>query len=199
MLGAAVAALVLVSAFVAFGSWPGESSGRQVDQVLLNEVSAAPKAAKVAVGAHAVKVARRAEAKQRVAVARAERKARSRTGDTNTVAKVPSGTTTPTTTAGGGGGPVAAVPGGTSPAGAVKQKAEDVTQGVTNNLDTTTQQVTDQVQNTVDQTTTQVNQVVDQVVGGVQQQTETTVQQVQNTVDTTTGTVTGAVGGVLGH
>jgi gas vesicle protein len=196
MLGASVVALLLVSALVAFGSWPGESSGREVDQLLLKEVASA-KPHNVAVGEHAVKVARQADAKRRVAVVRAERKEASRTADGKTVAAAPKGSTTPTT--GAAGTPIAALPGGTNPTTKVKQQTQDLTQGVTNNLDTTTNQVTDQVQNTVDQTTTQVDQVVDQVVSGVQQQTQTTVQQVQNTVDTTTGTVTDTTGGLLGH
>src|SRR3954452_1330117 len=195
MLGAAVAMFLVVSALVAFGSWPGEESGRQVDEVLLKEVAAA-KAETVAVGAQAVKVTRRAAAKQRVTVARAERKAGSRPGarkrDDNAVARTPQGTSSPTA---GAGMPIAAVP---TPAAGVRQQTQNLTQDVANNLGTTTNQVTNQVQNTVDQTTTQVNQVVDQVVGDVQQQTQTAVQQVQNTVDTTTDAVKNAAGGLLG-
>jgi hypothetical protein len=197
MLGASVAALVLVSAFVAFGSWPGESSGKQVDQLLLREV-ARPKAAKaVAVRTDAVKTAKRVEVRQQVAQARRQRTSSRRAPDGNVIAKAPTNGSGPTTAAGT---PVAVVPGGTAnPTAGVKQQAENVTQNVTKTLDTTTNQVTDNVGNTVDQTTTQVNQVVDQVVGDVQQTTDTVTQQVQNTVDTTTGAVKNATGGLLGH
>jgi hypothetical protein len=198
LLGASLCMLVLVSAFVAFGSWPGESSGRQVDQVLLNEVvSAKPKA--VAVRSDAVKAARRSDTRRQIAQATRQRRAGGgRTAGGKQVAKAPHGTATPTTPAGT---PVAAAPGG-SGGGAVntvRQQTQDATQGVQQKLDTTTNQVTSGVQNTVDQTTTQVNQVVDQVVGDVQQQAATTGQQVQDTVTNTTDAVQNAAGGVLGH
>jgi hypothetical protein len=198
MLGSALAMLVLVSTFVAFGSWPGSSSGKEVDQLLLNDVGK-PKPQKVAVRADAVRVARRAEARQRVALARGDRQATTN-GRTQTqrVTRAPAATG-PTRVAGT---PAAAAPGGSSPASTVRQQTENVTQ----NLQQTTQNVGGQVQNQVDKTTTQVNQVVDQVAGGVQQTTDQTVQQVQNTVDGATNTVTGTVGGVkdtvgsvLGH
>jgi hypothetical protein len=196
MLGAALAMLTLVSAFVAFGSWPGEKSATQVDQVLLNDIVNA-KTAKVAVGSAAVKANRRAETRRQIAVARAERK-RTGTSDRggNPVAKAPAGGSAPTTAAGT---PVASAPGDASPVNTVRQQTQDVTRNVTQNIQQTTENVGGQVQQQVDQTTTQVNEVVDQVVGGVQQQTGTTVQQVQDTVDTTTGTVKDTAGGLLGH
>src|SRR4051812_42015394 len=138
MLGASVAALVLVSAFVAFGSWPGESSGKQVDQVLLREV-ARPKAVKaVAVRTDAVKTARRAELRRQIAQARRQRKTSGQAPDGNVIAKAPTKHGSPTTAAGT---PVAVVPGGTAnPTTGVKQQAENVTQNVTKTLDTTTNQ-----------------------------------------------------------
>src|SRR5690349_18536553 len=77
MLGSALAMLVLVSTFVAFGSWPGSSSGKDVDQLLLNEAGTA-KPQKVAVRADAVRVARRAETRRRAAVARGGRQVTTR-------------------------------------------------------------------------------------------------------------------------
>jgi hypothetical protein len=196
MLGASLAALILVSAFVAFGSWPGESSGKQVDQVLLRDVATTKAAKPVAVRTDAVKTAKRAETRRQIAQARRQGKKIVRMRDGNVVVKTPSKSTNPTTAAGT---PVAALPGGVAnPTTGVKQQTENATQNVTKNLDTTTNQVTDNVNNTVDQTTTQVNQVVDQVVSGVQQTTDTATQQVQNTVTTTTGTVQNVTDGLLG-
>jgi gas vesicle protein len=196
--GAAVCMLVLVSAYVAFGSWPGQASGKEVDQVLLNDVVRA-KPQEVAVGAEAVKLARRAEVKRQIAQARGRgRNGAGRTKNGETVARTPAGTVAPT----GAAGPVAAAPGGgdsrgSGPAGAVQEQTRNVTQKVQDTTQDVTNGVTNTVQNTADQTTGQVNQVVDQVVGDVQQQTQTTTQQVQNTVDTTTQTVTNTVGGLL--
>jgi hypothetical protein len=196
MLGAALAMLTLVSAFVAFGSWPGEKSATQVDQVLLDDLAKA-KTAKVAVGSAAVKANRRAETRRQIAVARAERK-RTGTNDRGSaadpLAKTPAAGSAPTTA----GTPVAAAPGDASPVNTVRQQTQDVTRNVTQNIQQTAGNVGTGVQQQVDQTTTQVNEVVDQVVGGVQQQTGTTVQQVQDTVDTTTGTVKDTAGGLLG-
>src|SRR5689334_20964625 len=79
MLGSALAMLVLVSTFVAFGSWPGSSSGKEVDQLLLKEV-AAPKPQKVAVRTDAVRVARRAEASRSASAASGRRQAGSTRG-----------------------------------------------------------------------------------------------------------------------
>jgi hypothetical protein len=203
MLGASLCMLLLVSTFVAFGSWPGENTGKEIDQVLLNEVAGAKKAEKVAVGTAAIKANRRAALKRQIAIAREEKRSGKRSGDGTTadgdpVAKTPAGST-PTTAAGT---PVAAVPGGSQTVENVRQQTQDVTKNVTQNLQQTTQNVTQNVtqpvQQTVDQTTTQVGEVVDQVVGGVQQTTSTTTQQVQSTVDNTTKTLTNTVGGVLG-
>jgi len=199
MLGAALAMLVLVSTFVAFGTWPGESTGKQIDQVLLNEVAGHKTAAKVAVGSAAIKANKRAEARRQIAIAREEKRSGKRSGDDRTItgdplAKTPAGSA-PTTAAGT---PVASAPGDSSPVNTVRQQTQNVTQNLQQTTQDVTQNVTEPVQQTVDQTTTQVNQVVDQVVGGVEQTTSTTTQQVQSTVDTTTQTVTDTVGGVLG-
>jgi hypothetical protein len=197
MLGGALCMLVLVSAFVAFGSWPGERSGKQVDQVLLNEV-VGTKPQQVAVGAEAIKVARRAETRRQIAQAGKQGKQRVGTGGKpsgDAVAKTPAGTVSPT----GAGGPVAAAPGGggNGPVGAVQEQTRNATQNLQDTTQDVTKDVTNNVQNQVDQTTTQVNQVVDQVVGGVQQQTQPVTQQVQDTVGTTTQTVTNTITGVL--
>jgi hypothetical protein len=187
MLGASVAMLVLVSALVAFGSWPGQNAGSQVDQVLLNDV-VKPKAKTISVRADAVQVARRSAARRQLADARS---GRTRTGarapDGSPVAKTPSGSS-PTTAAGT---PVAANPGGTSPTNAVRQQTQNVTQ----NLDQTTRDAGTKVQTQVEQTQTQVNQVVDQVVGGVQPPA----QQVQDTAGGATGTVQNTADSLLGH
>jgi hypothetical protein len=188
MLGASLAMLALVSALVAFGSWPGSTSGKQVDEVILRQVTK-PKAQKVAVGAAAIKANRRADARRRIALARAERRSPGRTPAATKVPHTQAGAAAPTTAAGT---TVAAAPGDSSPAGTVRQQTKNVTQ----NVQQTTQDVGTQVGNTVDQTTKQVNQVVDQVVGGVQQETAPVTQQVQGTVDNTTTTVTNTVGGV---
>src|SRR5215212_3655260 len=126
MLGAAVAMLALVSAFVAFGSWPGQNAGSEVDQVLLNEVvKAKPKA--VAVRADAVKVARRTEARRQVAAKRrGDGRTVARAPDGTPVAKVPAGATP---TGGGGGGTTS--PGTTdSPTSALQQQTQNVTQNI---------------------------------------------------------------------
>jgi hypothetical protein len=188
MLGASVAMLALVSALVAFGSWPGSTSGKQVDEVILRQVTR-PKAQQVAVGAAAIEANRRADERRRIAVVRAERKASGSTPARTQVADKRTGAEAPTTAAGT---TVAAAPGDSSPAATVRQQTKNVTQ----NVQQTTQDVGTQVGNTVDQTTKQVNQVVDQVVGGVQQQTAPVTQPVQGTVDNTTNTVTNTVGGV---
>src|SRR3954451_19539427 len=70
MLGASVAMLALMSAFVAFGSWPGAKSATKVNQLVLSEVSK-PAAKKVDVGSQTVKTARRAAARRQVAAAKA--------------------------------------------------------------------------------------------------------------------------------
>src|SRR3954470_10064656 len=49
LLGASFCMFVLVSAFVAFGSWPGTESHTNVDSVILSDVAKKPKAQKVAV------------------------------------------------------------------------------------------------------------------------------------------------------
>ena len=205
MLAAALSALLVVSAFIAFGSWPGTDSAKHVDELLLNDVSKPVAAKTVKVTPDAVQVARKAELHKAVA----ERKSTSRAGDRKTQstipgAKTPAGTTPATTNTG------AATPTGTqSPAGntvaGVQQQTQDVTRQVSQNLQQTTDTVGTTVQQTTDQVTTQVNQVVDQVVGGVQQTTDTvgtTVQQTTGTVGTTVqqvgNTVTGATGGLLG-
>jgi hypothetical protein len=199
MLGAAVAMLALVGAFVAFGSWPGHKAGTEVDQVLLNEVVKAKPTA-VAVHADAVKTAKR-ETRKQVLLARRQKSNRSggtRLRDGTPVANAPTGRTAPT----GDGRTTPTAPGTpNSPASDVQQQAQNVTKNLettTKNVGTQVQQQVDTVQQQVDQTTTQVNEVVDQVVGGVQQTTDTTVGQVGGTVDTTVGTVQTTVGGLLG-
>lgn len=201
MLGASLAMFVFVSAFVAFGSWPGSGSGHSVNQVLLHDVSVSnPKV--VPVRSDAVKVAQRAELRQAIADAKAGRPHRAPRGiDGAPVVKNPARSAPGAATLSPTGTPVAAAP-VKQAAGTVQQQAQNVTNQVTQttkDLGTTVQQQTQNVTN-------QVNQVVDQVAGGVQQTTtgaantvDNTVNQLGTTVTQTTGTVTGTVGGVLGH
>jgi gas vesicle protein len=174
--------LLLVSGFVAFGSWPGSERGAQVDQVVLKDAVAKAKPKPVAVRSDAVVVARRAERHQQVAAAKTKATARTHTGSTGPTGTIPAGT------------PVAQVPAGTSaPQGAPSpatqlQQAPQQTSKTVQNVQDTTRQVGSQVQQGAQNVSTQVNQVVDQVIGGVQTQTDNTVTQVQN-----------ATGGLLGH
>src|SRR3954451_18094935 len=170
MLGASLAMFALVSAFVAFGSWPGGKSATEVDQVVLNDVvKAKPKT--VAVRADAVLIARRIEQRR---VAAANRQAQTRALATTPagapVAQVPAGTTAPSAPAGAG--PT------TSGAAAPLPKQ---TQDATKNIDQTTRQVGTQVQQQVQNTQSQVNDVVNQVIGGKQPDTGGTVQKVTDT------------------
>jgi hypothetical protein len=203
MLAASVAVLVVVSAFVAFGSWPGEGNARQVDQVLLNDV-AKPKPQAVAVRADAVKVARTVGLRNAV---EARKQAGTRTRGAVLGVKTPAGTkrgTTVTnpdtgTVAPAAGTPATQLPSVQNTAGTVKQQAQNVTQNVAGNLQQTTKDLGTTVQQQTDQATTQVNQVVDQVVGGVQQTTAPVVQQVNTTAQGVGTTVTNVTGGLLGH
>jgi hypothetical protein len=173
MLGASLCMFVIVSAFVAFGSWPGAQSHSSVDQVVLRDV-AAPRPKTVAVRADAVAVARRAAASRSVA----QRKAASRATPRSPSAKGPAGTTAPSTSPATPLTPSAPSPSpGTAPApGAqlqapVQQQAGDVKQQIdTTAGDVTTQveQQTQTVQTQVNEVVDQVNSVVDQVTGGPQ-------------------------------
>jgi hypothetical protein len=162
MLGASLCMFVVVSAFVAFGSWPGGQSHANVDQVLLRDVAQTrPKT--VAVRADAVVVARRAQ--QRGA---AERQAVARATPGAPPAKGPAGTTAPTSSPTTPPAPSAASPSaGAKPQAPVQQQAATVKQQV----DTTTGDVTTQVQQQTQTVQTQVNEVVDQVNGAVDQVT----------------------------
>ena len=199
MLGASVVMLVLVSTFVAFGSWPGSDSGKQVDQVVLRDVTASAKAKPkaVPVRADAVQVARRAEARRQVA---AVRRGGGRSGGTRTRSNTPGGTTLPNgdtvaqaPTGGGTRGGTVLPTGTSSPTQQVQQvqqvqqQTQQTLQNTTDAVQNTTTQVTNQVQQQVQDTTQQVGEVVDQVVGGTQQTTTGTV-----------NTVTNTVGGILG-
>jgi hypothetical protein len=181
MLGASLAMFAMVSAFVAFGSWPGAKGASQVDQVFLRaaERPAAPQ--KVAVHANAVAVAGRAAVRRQVALAHT--RAVKHGG-----AKVPAGT------------PVATAPSGTTGAGATNTASgspaaavQQPVQTASGKINDTTNSAGQKVQQGVQNLQTQVNQVVDQVTapppppqGG--DVVGNTVQQVQTTA-----------GSVLGH
>lgn len=155
MLGASLATFVVVSAFVAFGSWPGANSGRELDQVVLREV-AQPKAQRIAVRSDAVEIARRAQARR-------ERAAAEQHGG-ETVGRTPAGG--PLTQVPVAGTLPAATP--TGPGGGGATTAPQV-ENVTQNIQETARDVTEGVQRGVTDVQTQVNEVVDQVVGGTQQ------------------------------
>src|SRR3954468_3226513 len=183
MLGASLAMLVLVSSFVAFGSWPGSDSGTDVNQVVLTDVVAKNQTKAVAVASDAVARAKRADRREQVAVAKARTRARANgrntapTGGRTAAGSVPAGT------------PVAQAPtGATTPQAPSTLNVTSAPQQTAQAIDNTTRQVTTQVQQGVQNTATQVGEVVDQVIGGAQTQTDNTVTQVQN-----------AAGGLLGH
>jgi hypothetical protein len=204
LLGAALVAFGMLSAFVAFGSWPGTKNGQSVDQVLLNDVAKPHAAKQVAVTTQAVAIAKRASARQRVALARANRRARHggkhlvRLPNGTVVAETPAGTTTAGSGSSGGATTKNSI-GLSSPADTVKQPVQTVQNTVQNTTTTVTGQLPQQVQQPVQDVQNQVNQVVGQVGGTVDNTTNQTTTTVNNTVGTTTGTVTGTVGGVLGH
>jgi hypothetical protein len=192
MLGASLAMLALVSAFVAFGSWPGTQGASHVDQVVLSEV-AKPTPKKVAVGSAAVRHTQRAAARRQVAQARTRSgaPARTRRGAAPLPAGTPVAKVPPSTT----GSPSA--PAASSPAAPVQQQAQNITRDV----GSTTQQAGQQVQNTVTNVQTQVNQVVDQVIGGPQNEGPVggTVNQITDTAGSTVKQVTDTAGSLLGH
>jgi hypothetical protein len=195
MLAASLAMLALVSTYVAFGSWPGASSGRSVDQVVLDAVAKPAAPRNLAVHPNAVAVAHRAAARRQVALARTGKTSHTRThagtrsaGGGKTPAQAPSAGTGAGTTASTGKGsatPVASVP------PAVQQPVNNVV----NKVNDTTGKVGGQVQQTAGDVQNQVNDVVNQVIGGPQTPTPPStdpvggaVQQVQDTA-----------GSVLGH
>lgn len=173
MLAASLCILVLVSSFVAFGSWPGSGTGTDVNQVVLRSVQRHAAAPKVTVHRNAVLLARRAEAR-RLALARVPVSAAPHvaagpvTGTPNlpstiTVAQAPSSGSSP----GSGGGTGGQV-------GDVQRRLRDTTT---------------QVQNDATQVQQQVDQVVGQVIGGPQADSPTGGS--GGTVDTVTS--------ILGH
>jgi hypothetical protein len=175
MLGASVCLFALVSAFVAFGNWPGAESHSRLDQVLLRDVVRA-KPAEVAVRSDAVVIARRAA--QRAA---AQRQAARVTPAGTPVAIAPA---------------VPGAPGGarttpTQPASSTPAAAPKLAQPGNSDVGTTAGDVTQQVQQQVQDVQTQVNDVVGQVIGGPQADTNGPVQDV-------TGGAKNAAGSLLG-
>src|SRR3954470_20508037 len=177
MLAASLATFALVSTLVAFGAWPGTSAGSRVDQVLVSDVgSAKPKP--IPVRADAVGAAHRAQMKRQARAANARtqptsggtvKRSRNRTPTASGPGRsAPTGAGTPATA----GAPVAATP-VTSPAGSVKQGAQQVTK----NLDTTTQKLAGLVTQPVQNGTEQVGGVFNQVTSPVQQTAAPPVQQ----------------------
>jgi hypothetical protein len=153
LLGASICMFVLVSALVAFGSWPGTESHTNVDSLILTDVVKPKPAQKVAVRADAVVVAERAA--KRAAIR--QRQARARTAP-RTVAGNPV-TVAPATP----GAPIGAAPA----AGAQTPAAGNPAAPVTAPVKKQTEQV---VENTTQQVTTGVQKVqnqVNEVVGGI--------------------------------
>lgn len=166
MLGASLCMLVLVGAFVAFGSWPGAEAHSNVDQVLLRDV-VQPKPKTVAVRADAVIVAKRVAAQRR------------------TFAQVTS-PGTPVAVA-----PTTSLPGAPAPtpsAPSAGQAPAAQPQAVARNVDTTTRGVTNQVQQQVTNVQTQVNEVVGEIIGGPQPSSDPGPVE---TVETTVGSLLG--------
>jgi hypothetical protein len=152
MLGASLCIFVVVSAFVAFGSWPGAESHASVDQVLLRDV-ATPRPKTVAVRADAVAIARRAAA----ARGTAQRKSGAKVAPRGPGAQVPGRTTAPATSP---------APSGATPAAAPKQApVQQQADNVASSVDTTTRNVVTQVKQQAQTVQTQVNEVVTQVIG----------------------------------
>ncbi|MFL5839522.1 MAG: hypothetical protein ACJ77Z_03615 [Thermoleophilaceae bacterium] len=151
MLGASLCVFVVVSAFVAFGSWPGAQAHENVDQVLLRDVVAKAKPKKVAVRSDAVVVARRT-------AERADRRAARHPGQV--LARTPAGTPVAQAPVKGVAPPASSAPAAStppsSPAAPVQQQAQDVTKTV----DNTTTKVTTPVQQQVQNVQNQVNEVV---------------------------------------
>ena len=152
MLGASLCMFVVVSGFVAFGSWPGAESHASVDQVLLRDV-ATPRPKTVAVRADAVAIARRAAA----ARGAAQRKAGARARPGGPVAQAPGRATTPA---------ASPAPSGAAPAAGPKQApVQQQANNVASSLDTTTRNVVTHVKQQAQTVQTQVNEVVTQVIG----------------------------------
>jgi hypothetical protein len=151
MLGASLCVLVVVSAFVAFGSWPGAQAHENVDQVLLRDVAAQTKPKTVGVRSDAVVVARRTA--QRAARSPARHPAQ-------VVGRTPAGTPVARTPVAGAAPPASSAPAAStppsSPVAPVQQQAQDVTKTV----DNTTTKVTTPVQQQVQNVQNQVNEVV---------------------------------------
>ena len=173
MLGASLCCFVLLSAFVAFGAWPGAKSATNVDQFVLRSVQR-PHVAKVTVRRDAVQIAQRQAAARRAARTVALAKPRGTglgaapTGATQLAAAPTSGAGGSSKSSGGGG------------SGTVNN--------VTNQVNNTTKTLPPPVQQNTQQVTTQVEQVVNQVAppGGTPDTSGAT-QQVQ----TTTGSILG--------
>jgi hypothetical protein len=186
---------VFVSAFVAFGSWPGSESQTRVDQLVLRDLTgskAQPKT--VAVRADAVALAARAERK---AAAGRKAAARTRTGaHTPGTAGAPAGTTPAGTqlaqAPGAAQTPAGAQPNATlpDPTQPLKQPA----QNVATNINTTTENTTQQVETV----TEQVTEVVDQAIGGPQAPVDPGAA-VNNVTTGATDTVKDTTGSLLGH
>jgi hypothetical protein len=151
MLAASLSAFALMSAYIAFGSWPGTQNHTNLDQVVLGAIER-PHSSQLTVSKDAVAIARRDAARRAARTLAATAPGiRSRT-PVVTVAPASPGARAPVRQ-------LAAAPTGNTGRGGSKP-APDVTQNVTN----TTQQVTNQVQNQVQQVQQQVDQVVQQVI-----------------------------------
>jgi len=152
MLGGAICMFALLSAFIAFGAWPGSQSNTAVDQVVLQAVQR-HESPKVTVRRDAVAIARR-EARRQRALALAN-------GTAPAVAHIPglvgTGQTQPTGSAPASSGS------GSGKKGGAGQPGDDVTTQVDNvkkQVQDTTQQVNQNVQNTATDVQDQVNDIV---------------------------------------
>ena len=154
MLGASICTFALVSALVAFGSWPGASAHTNVDQVVLNSVQRPQAVKKVTVSKDAVTVAKRAA---RRAASKAEPAG----------ARSPAGTplaTVPRTPSGASAQPQTAAAAPSAPSGSGGGQGSPVSvPSVPPTVKNTTDNVTTQVQNTTQSVQNQVDEVVNQV------------------------------------
>jgi hypothetical protein len=196
MLAASLAMLALVSTYVAFGSWPGASSGRSVDQVVLDAVAKPAAPRNVAVHPNAVAVANRAAARRQVALARTGKTSHTRThggtrgagGGTTPAARAPS--------AGSGAGTTARTgKGGATPVASVPPAVQQPVKNVVNKVNDTTSKVGGTVQQTAGDVQNQVNDVVNQVIGGPQTPAPPSTDPVGGAVQTVTNTA----GSLPGH
>lgn len=163
LLGASLATLALVSALVAFGDWPGTTTGSSVGRVFVSDaVKAKPKA--IRVSADAVRVAQRDAGRQPTAQPR-DPSARGRSATTRTVARSQVGRPA---------APSPSTPTAGTPVDAAATTVRQQAQTVAPTVETTTRNVTTQVTQPVQNVANQVSAPVEQTTAPVDQQVQGT-------------------------